>query len=166
MRLSGKKLFFIFLFSLGFAIDEAAVVYYLRQLLHYGFNTPWPQFTTVLNLGFVAFVRSQVTIIPDFNIAAAEIYREISTLIVLISLAYLSGKTFRERLGNFLIAFSFWDIFYYAALWFLAGWPRNLLDKDVFFLLPIPSIGPVITALALSSAGLIIGLKLRSSQQQ
>jgi hypothetical protein len=41
------------------------------------------------------------------------------------------------------VAFGVWDIFYYAFLKVMTGWPASLVDWDILFLLPLPWWGPV-----------------------
>ena len=38
----------------------------------------------------------------------------------------------------------------------LTGWPTSLTDTDVFFLIPVPWLGPVATAVVASAAVLAI----------
>ncbi|MBI2594611.1 hypothetical protein HYW39_02860, partial [Candidatus Curtissbacteria bacterium] len=54
------------------------------------------------------------------------------------------------------LVFGLWDIFYYLFLRLTIGWPKNLFDLDIFFLLPTPWVGPVIVPIAISTI-LIIG---------
>jgi hypothetical protein len=49
-----------------------------------------------------------------------------------------------------LIAFGVWDIFYYVWLNVFIGWPKNLLDPDLLFLIPLPWWGPVIAPILIS----------------
>ena len=114
------------IFSIAMALLEAAVVTYLRVFLDrvdpYQPN-PLP--------------------VPAW-LMHVEIARETATLIMLLSVAWLAGPIWRARFGYFLIAFGIWDIFYYAFLAPLSGWPRSLLDWDVLFLIPLPWWGPVL----------------------
>jgi hypothetical protein len=43
-----------------------------------------------------------------------------------------------------------WDIFYYLFLYLSLGWPEGLATWDVLFLLPLPWIGPVWSAVVLA----------------
>jgi hypothetical protein len=49
---------------------------------------------------------------------------------------------------------------YYVFLKIIANWPSSLMTKDVFFLLPVTWIGPVITPLIIATAMLVIGIRL------
>jgi len=79
---------------------------------------------------------------------------------MLLSVGYLSAQNIKQKMGAFLIAFGFWDIFYYVFLNLLIGWPKSLFDIDLFFLIPVPWIGPVITPIVVSILLIIIGVNL------
>jgi hypothetical protein len=112
-------------FALAMAWVEAAVVFYLRTLV----NRLEPYQTQPL---------------PDLPGAWAELVRELATLVMLLTVGWLAGRTWRSRLGYMAVAFGLWDIFYYVFLRPLTGWPRSLLDWDILFLLPLPWWGPVL----------------------
>jgi len=86
--------------------------------------------------------------------------REAATIIMLLTVAYISATNWKQRIGAFLITFAFWDIFYYIFLKYLTGWPKSLFDIDVYFLIPVPWIGPVITPIIIFMILAIIGTKL------
>jgi hypothetical protein len=154
-----KQLSALTLFSVAFAYVESAVVYYLQKI-----SSQIPKtnvnYKIILNLKAIVFVVTKNPILGNSAINHVEIIREFSTILMLIGVSFLSGRTLKERLGAFLIAFSLWDIFYYVFLKILTGWPKSLLDIDVFFLIPIPWIGPVVTPLVISVILLILGLTL------
>ncbi len=87
----------------------------------------------------------------------AELVREACTLIMLITVGWLAGKSWRSRLGYALIAFGVWDIFYYVFLKALCGWPHSLLDWDILFLLPVPWWGPVLAPILIASLLIVWG---------
>lgn len=158
------RLLIISIFAIAFALSEAIVVVYLRRLFGFdaGYLPPSPKI--ILNLGFIAFLSSETLILPDRFITQVELLREASTIIILIAIALLSAKKLREALGAFLIAFSIWDIFYYVFLRLFAGWPRSLFDVDVFFLIPVPWVGPVLTPLVIFTFLFLIGIYLYFNQ--
>jgi hypothetical protein len=80
-----------------------------------------------------------------------EVVREAATLIMLCAVGWLAGRTRRNRLGYFLIAFGVWDIFYYVFLVPMSGWPRSLLDWDILFLIPLPWWGPVLAPVSIAA---------------
>jgi hypothetical protein len=63
----------------------------------------------------------------------------------------LAGRTWRSRLGYAALAFGIWDIFYYAFLRVLCGWPHSLFDWDILFLIPLPWWGPVLAPVLVAS---------------
>ena len=111
---------------------EAACVYYLRVLVDridpYQAN-PLP----------IHGVLGQV-----------ELVREAATLVMLVTLGMLAGRTWQARLGYTAVAFGVWDIFYYVFLRVIGGWPRSLFDWDILFLLPLPWWGPVLAPVCIA----------------
>ena len=49
-----------------------------------------------------------------------------------------------------------WDLTYYLFLRVLDGWPAALTDRDVFFLIPVTWVGPVLTAVVASTVVLVV----------
>jgi len=82
--------------------------------------------------------------------------------VMLFTIGWLAGKTWRIRSGYSLIAFGTWDIFYYIFLVPMSGWPRSFLDWDVLFLVPLPWWGPVLSpaliSILLISGGTLVAL--------
>ena len=124
-------------YALAMAYVEAAVVVYLRRVF-----------------GVVDLVRD--TAIYDPRIAAIEIGREAATLLMLLAVGFLAGRSRQGRLGLALYAFGVWDILYYVWLKLLIGWPESLLTQDVLFLIPLPWWGPVLAPVLV--ALLLVGL--------
>ena len=94
-----------------------------------------------------------------------EVVREAATLIMLCVVGWLAGRTRRNRLGYFLIAFGVWDIFYYVFLVPMSGWPRSLLDWDILFLIPLPWWGPVLAPVSIAAL-MVVGGTLMSQFEQ
>lgn len=150
---------------MAFGLLEAIVVFYLQQLI--GQNTQQllhGKYSVLLNLKIIAFITPSHPLLKSMKVTSIEILREFSTIVMLLSLAYLAGNTVKQRIGAFLLSFAMWDIFYYVFLKLLIGWPKSLFDLDVFFLIPIPWVGPVITPLGISVIISIIGAKIYLSQ--
>ncbi|HKB07021.1 MAG TPA: hypothetical protein VKF61_01940 [Candidatus Polarisedimenticolia bacterium] len=124
-------------YALAMAYVEAAVVVYLRRVF-----------------GVVDLVRD--TAIYDPRIAAIEFGREAATLLMLLAVGFLAGRSRQGRLGFALYAFAVWDILYYVWLKLLIGWPESLLTQDVLFLIPLPWWGPVLAPVLV--ALLLLGL--------
>lgn len=155
-----KKLIVLIIFGIAFGFVEASVVYYLRLLLHYGSGYMQDGYRVFLNLGIIAFVDPTSPILGIGGFDRVEIAREFSTIAMLAAIAFLAGKTVKERIGAFLISFAVWDIFYYVFLYLLAGWPKSLFDLDVYFLIPVTWVGPVITPIVISVILFIVGIML------
>ena len=129
------------LFGVAFGYLEAAVVVYLRELYYpdgFAFPLALPM-TRVLNV---------------------ELGRELATLIMLGSIAHLSGHGFWQRFGVFCFLFGVWDIVYYVVLWGVLDWPESLFTWDILFLLPLVWAGPVITAVLVALSLILAGVML------
>jgi hypothetical protein len=113
-------------FAAAFAVVEGIVVYYLGKLLGGG---PWD----AARRGFT-FPSQYLTI---------ERSREAATMVMLLAVGYLAGRTRLQKLAYWLFAFGLWDTCYYVSLRVLEHWPRSLADRDLLFLIPSPWWGPV-----------------------
>lgn len=147
-------------FGMAFAFVEAAVVIYLRKLLGYEAGYSQTNYHVFINLGFIAFISPENSLLGGAQLSLVEIIREFATIMMLLAVSALAGKNLKQRVGAFLIAFSIWDVFYYLFLKILVGWPRGLFDQDIFFLIPVPWIGPVITPIAVSILFFVLGCRL------
>jgi hypothetical protein len=134
-----EKIIAVLLFSITMAYLESAIVVYLR-LLYYpeGFNFP-------------------IKIIPN-TIFLIEIGREFATIIMLVTIGFLTGFKFAERFSFFLFSFGVWDIFYYLWLKFFINWPASFLTDDLLFLIPVPWISPVAAPIIVSIIFIVISL--------
>jgi hypothetical protein len=130
-------------FAVAMAFMEAAVVIYLRELMYpVGFHFP---------------------LVPiESGLALVEILRELATLVMLISIAWISGRYFTERFACFLYSFAIWDIFYYIFLKLLIGWPDSLMTWDILFLIPATWTGPVISPVIVSISMILLALVILS----
>lgn len=144
MKRSFTKIIWVSVFSIAMAYLEAAVVVYLRRV--YG-------------------ITDLILQIPPFDaqIAAIEIGRELATLVMLLSIGWIAGKTFQSRVGFTFITFGLWDISYYIWLRVFIGWPQSVLEPDLLFLIPLPWWGPVLSpvliALLMVAGGIIAVIK-------
>jgi hypothetical protein len=126
-------------FSIAMAYMESAVVVYLRTLV--GRIDPY-----------------QPDPLPIFGkLGGIELLREAATLMMLLTVGWLGGRTWRSRLAYAVIAFGIWDVFYYIFLVPMTGWPHSLFDWDILFLIPLPWWGPVISPVLIAILMIIGG---------
>jgi hypothetical protein len=119
-------------YAVAMAWVEAACVYYLRVLVD-------------------RVEPHQVNPLPmDGLLGKIEIAREGSTLVMLLMIGLLAGRSWRTRFGYTAIAFGIWDIAYYVFLRLMSGWPRSLFDWDILFLIPLPWWGPVLAPICIA----------------
>jgi hypothetical protein len=150
----------LLLFGAAFGFVEAAVVYYLRTLIADRFGQTLTHYRVLLNLGFITFASPTHSLLLTTRLSDVEVIRESATIVMLACVAWVAGRTWRQRIGAFLVGFATWDLTYYLFLWIIVHWPTSLLTKDVFFLIPVAWIGPVITPLAISAVLLGLGIRL------
>jgi hypothetical protein len=112
-------------FAIAMGFFEAVVVIYLREIYYPG--------------GF----RFPLQAIAG-HIARIELLREVSTIVMLLSIGILAGRSRYERMAYFIYSFGVWDIFYYVFLKLLTGWPDSLFTWDILFLIPTIWVGPVL----------------------
>jgi hypothetical protein len=151
------NLIFLVVFGVAFGFVEAAVVYYLRTLIHFDGNYALPQYRVLLNLGFITFVSPVHSLLLSHRISDVEVTRESATIVMLACVAFVAAHRWRQRLGAFLVCFGCWDLAYYLFLRIIDDWPKSFLTRDVFFLIPVTWIGPVITPIVLSIVIVVVG---------
>lgn len=126
-----RRILWLVLFAVAMGYCEAAVVIYLRAIYYpEGFSFPLK------------------TLIPAH--CFIEMGREISTLLMILAVAWFSYETLKQRLFAFMFVFGIWDIFYYVWLRVFIRWPENLATWDVLFLLPVAWLAPVLAPLIVS----------------
>jgi hypothetical protein len=124
MNTTKKIIIWVTLFAIAMGFMESAVVVYLRELYYK-----------------TSFVFPLKQISPF--IAKVEFFREIATIVMLVSCGIIAGKNKIQRFAYFVFAFAIWDIFYYVFLYVCLGWPQSLCTWDILFLIPVPWVGPV-----------------------
>lgn len=129
LHIASRTLWVTGLFAVAFGFVEAAVVVYLRGLGY---------LPTSAGVATVAYFHASGLMRLSKNYLSVEVVREMATMIMLVCIALLAGRTHRERLAVYLWAFAVWDIFYYAGLYLFIGWPSSLTTTDVLFLIPSP----------------------------
>jgi uncharacterized membrane protein len=134
-----NKVLILTLFAIAMGFLEAVVVVYLRVIYFpEGFNFPLPSF--------------------DTWIFEVELVREITTMVMLVTIGLLAGKTKNGRFGWFLFVFGVWDIAYYIGLKAFLNWPASLLTWDILFLIPVVWIGPVLAPVICALSMVVLGL--------
>jgi len=129
---TSKRWLTVVTYATAMAWVESAVVFYLRTMINR--IDPYQEHPLPL-IG---------------ALGPAELVREAATLVMLLTVGILAGRTWRSRLGYSAIAFGVWDIFYYVFLKWMCDWPHSLLDWDILFLLPLPWWGPVIAPMSIA----------------
>ncbi len=136
----GQRAGIVALYAIAMGYAEAAVVFYLRTMVH-------------------RIIPHQPHPLPDIPVLALpELLRELATLVMLASVGWLAGRTWRGRIAFSLLAFGIWDLTYYLFLIPLTGWPRSLLDWDILFLIPLPWWGPVLAPISIALLMIVFGL--------
>jgi hypothetical protein len=129
-------------FGAAFGFVEAAVVVYLRAavglLPGYGGSL-----ADVAKLSSEIYQKSQIHGDLPQSLLTVEIFREAATMVMLLSISFLSAKRWRERSAIFLWSFAIWDICYYLGLYLTVGWPPSWFTPDVLFLIPVPWLAQV-----------------------
>ena len=126
-----RTIVLVSLFAAAFAFVESSVVVYLRQLFYpTGFAFPLKPMPSWLVM--------------------VELAREFATLVMLLTVGMIAGKSSWQRFSYFMVGFGVLDIFYYIWLKLLLNWPASLADWDILFLIPLPWIGPVLAPVLVS----------------
>ncbi|MFQ5720003.1 MAG: hypothetical protein ACE5IK_10695 [Acidobacteriota bacterium] len=124
---ASRRLAWMALFGISFGYLEAAVVIYLRRLYYPdGFQFPLA--------------------IPEVQLGVIEVVRELTTLLMILSVAGLAARTAWGRFGAFAYLFGVWDLVFYVTLKIAIDWPPSLSTWDVLFLISGVWTGPVWSA--------------------
>ena len=134
-----RLLIIVTAFAIAMGFLESAVVIYMREMLYPG--------------GF-EFPLSPVPI----NLALTELFREVATLVMLLTIGILAARRFSTGFAWFIYSFAIWDIFYYVFLWLLLGWPQSLMTWDVLFLIPTTWTGPVLSPVLVSLTMILLAM--------
>lgn len=153
-------------FGAAFGFVEAAVVVYLRaavgRLPGYGGSL-----ADVARLSSTMYQQSVIHRDLPQSLLIVEVFREAATIVMLLSVAFLSAKSLRERAAIFLWSFAIWDISYYLGLYLTVGWPPSWSTPDVLFLIPVSWLAQVwfpILVSALSMLTVILAINPHQSE--
>ncbi len=147
-RLPWNRILALTAFAVAMGYMEAVIVVYIR---HLGNMVPMP--SEALDY------RQLLAQLPSFVIATEQT-REAATIVMLVALALAVGRSSREKVCVFLLAFGVWDIIYYVGLKALLDWPPRLTTTDVLFLIPQPWFAPVWLPVAVSTGMIVVALWL------
>lgn len=154
-----RVLFWWTIFAAAFGCMEAATVIYIRRLAGMLPGMDYRQIWAARGLPFRSI--SILTELRRQGILGIEITREMATLLLLLSAACAAGRNWIEKAALFGYTFTLWDMTYYLYLALWIGFPRSLLDTDIYFLIPTASYGPIwLPTLVLMPAILIFSVVL------
>ena len=147
LKTTFKTFLIVVVFGIAFGYIEAAVVVYLRQIFYPGgFTFPITIFDEIDTL--------------SRHILLTEIGREVATIVLIFTGAWLFGHNRQQRFAYFMIIFAVWDIFYYVWLKVLLDWPASIIDWDILFLIPCtwasPVLYPVLISITLTVFAVVI----------
>ncbi|MCK4879155.1 MAG: hypothetical protein KAS82_00800 [Bacteroidales bacterium] len=126
-------------FAIAMGFLESAVVVYMREILYPGgFEFPLSPFPV--------------------NLAVTELFREVATVVMLVTISILATRRFSTGFAWFIYSFAIWDIFYYVFLWLLLGWPQSLMTWDLLFLIPTTWTGPVLSPVLVSMTMILLAM--------
>jgi hypothetical protein len=143
------RLVVVAVWAVAFGLVEAMVVVYLRKLFG---------------------LQYHLTFVPrDFRYPRTylgyEQAREAATMVMLLGVGFLAGRTWWQRIAYWLFAFGVWDIFYYVWLYVYLRWPSSLGTRDLLFLIPrewwAPVWQPALVSLGFVALAVLILAKTR-----
>lgn len=142
-----KKFAWLALFAVPMGLMEAIIVVYLRKLYYpQGFSFP-------------------LKTMPG-DLLALEMVREACTLIMLVVIAWLTGRNRWQRFAWFIYTFALWDILYYVGLKIFVNWPASLFSWDILFLIPLPWVSPVLAPLLCSLTMVIMAVVIIKAEDR
>jgi hypothetical protein len=142
-----KRFFWLSLYAAAMALLEAVVVVYIRHGLL------WRAPEQFIRISYISM----------------ETWREAATIVMLVAVGWLAGRSQTERWAYGLFAFGLWDIGYYLWLKILIDWPAGLLDWDTLFLIPVvwrgPVLAPVLIALLICLSSMLAVIRTARGEQ-
>ena len=158
--LARQQLLLSGVFAAAFGFVEATVVAFLRAAVGL---LPGYQGTLsdVMRKSSEFYRQSEAINQFPQSLLTLEVLREAATVVMLLSVSFLTVAKARSRVAIFLWTFAIWDVTYYAALWAPVRWPLSLRDPDVLFLIPRPWISPIWFPLLVSTLAILAVLLVR-----
>jgi hypothetical protein len=137
------------IWAIAFALVEAMVVVYLRRLFGLQYHLTFAPRHFHYPREYLGYEQA----------------REAATMVMLLGVGYLAGRTWWQRLAFWLFAFGVWDLFYYVWLFVYLRWPTSPATKDLLFLIPrewwAPVWQPMLASLAFVAAAVLILARTR-----
>lgn len=142
LSITREQILYICLFAVALGVIEGSVVVYLRAALGFlpGFKGTIQDVWRLTSPLYDQTVAVQQ--LPQ-SLLFIETIREISTMVIFISISAVIVRKLKERIAVFMLAFAVWDITYYIHLWLTVHWPTSLSSPDILFLIPQPWIAQV-----------------------
>jgi len=138
------RLALVAVWAAAFALVEAMVVYYLRKLFALEYAAVYAERTFHFPKDYLVYEQG----------------REAATMVMLVAVALLAGRTAWQAVACWLFAFGVWDIFFYVWLWILLGWPSSLATRDLLFLIPSEWWAPVWLPVSISAGFVLVAVLL------
>lgn len=159
-----KLLIYAVIFGIAFAFIESACVIYLRAST--GLLPGYMKSLAEIQRQSIGIYSQEILRenLPT-SLFTIEFIREMTTIVMLISLAAIAAKKMKERIAIFLWTFAIWDIFYYVHLYWTIRWPESFMTTDVLFLIPQPWISQVWFPILISILTLLAIFFSRNSKQ-
>lgn len=145
------RLAVVAVWAIAFAFVEAMVVVYLRKLFGLQYRLTFSPRDFHYPLAYLGYEQA----------------REAATMVMLLAVGYLAGRTWWQRFAHWLFAFGVWDIFYYVWLYVYLRWPTSPGTRDLLFLVPgewwAPVWQPVLASFAFIVGAVLILARTRRS---
>jgi hypothetical protein len=149
---------------------ESAALVYLRNILPItssaGVSAP-RQADVWFSLPYFTLLKPSalLTVLPHSKLAHVEMWRGAAAILVLLCVAWLTGRNLKVRTGFFLYIFGVWEIGHYVFLRVLSGWPTSPSSRDILFLIPGPSVAAVFVPVLLSAVMILVGVLILKTDE-
>src|ERR1700690_2590337 len=108
LSITKRQLLVVGVFGIAFGFVEASVVIYLRAAV--GFLPGYMgTLSDVIRQATSTYQQIQAANSIPQSLMTVEFFREISTIVILVSVALLAAKKLEEQFAMFVWAFAFWD---------------------------------------------------------
>lgn len=154
----GRAVTALVLFGVSFGYVEATVVVYLRGIYEPMHMEIIPGARPGALFPLLRLDQIEAAGPQHVRLLIGELWREAATLVVLAAAALAVARNFHQWFAAFVLAFGVWDVFYYAFLKILIGWPASLFSWDILLLLPVPWVGPVLAPVLVALSMIVAGL--------